>query len=312
MTLTCKVEGCPANRPEQFGVHPSTKSGYRRRCKEHRNEKARREGAGVGSYARTMMNKAEAIPSGAVLSLKIKNGAILVGSDAHIWPGKLTTTQRAFISFAKIMNPAAIVANGDMFDGARISRFPSIGWEKSPRVCEELLAVKQYLGLLEKTGAQLFWPLGNHDMRFETKLAMVAPEYEGVPGLHLKDHFPKWRPCWRLDVNNDTIIKHRYGGGANATATNTIHSGRTMVTGHLHSLQVRPFTDYNGTRYGVDSGTLSEPYSDQSIHYTEANPVNWRSGFVVLTFKNGRLLMPELVQKWDENHVEFRGELVKV
>jgi hypothetical protein len=36
----------------------------------------------------------------------------------------------------------------------------------------------------------------------------------------------------------------------------------------------------------------------------------WRSGFVVLTFKKGQMLMPELVQKFDEDHVEFRGHLI--
>jgi hypothetical protein len=57
---------------------------------------------------------------------------------------------------------------------------------------------------------------------------------------------------------------------------------------------------------------MAEPFDDQFIHYTEANPVNWRSGFVVLTIKDGKLLMPEMVQKWDDDHVEFRGQLIRV
>jgi hypothetical protein len=85
-----------------------------------------------------------------------------------------------------------------------------------------------------------------------------------------------------------------------------------MVTGHLHSLKVTPWSDYTGDRYGVDSGTLAETDGPQFINYVEASPVNWRSGFVVLTFKDGRLLWPEVVKKWDDNSVQFRGEVIAV
>jgi hypothetical protein len=170
------------------------------------------------------------------------------------------------------------------------------------------------MGEIEKhaRGAKLFWPLGNHDLRYEAKLAALVPEYEGITGMHLKDHFALWGPCWRLDVNDDLVIKHRWANGLHAVYNNTLRSGKSFVTGHLHSLKVTPWTDYNGTRYGVDCGTMADPGDDQFVHYTEANPTNWRSGFVVLTIKDGKLLMPEMVQKWDDGHVEFRGQLIAV
>lgn len=254
----------------------------------------------------------------AIVSWGIEDGVILVGSDAHIWPGPLTTVQRAFLYFAKHFDPApvGIVANGDFFDGARAGRFPSIGFLETtrPKIKDEIEAVQNYMGELEKgaRGAKLFWPLGNHDLRYEAKLAALVPEYEGISGMHLKDHFPLWTPCWRLDVNDDLVIKHRWANGLHAVYNNTLRSGRSFVTGHLHSLKVTPWTDYNGTRYGVDCGTMAEPMDDQFVHYTEANPTNWRSGFVVLTIKGGKLLMPEMVQKFDDEHVEFRGQLIKV
>ena len=92
----------------------------------------------------------------------------------------------------------------------------------------------------------------------------------------------------------------------------TIFAGVTMVTGHLHSLKVTPFNDYTGNRFGVDTGTLAEINGPQFMDYMEDNPANWRSGFAVLTFKDGRLLWPELVHKWDEGLVEFRGQVVDV
>jgi hypothetical protein len=98
-----------------------------------------------------------------------------------------------------------------------------------------------------------------------------------------------------------------------APHNNTLWAGRTVVTGHLHSQKVVPLTDYAGTRWGVDCGTLSHARQAQ-FGYSEDNPLNWRSGFAVLTWKGGELLPPELVTVWDEKKglVWFRGELIRV
>ena len=45
------------------------------------------------------------------------------------------------------------------------------------------------------------------------------------------------------------------------------------------------------------------PHGDQFIDYREDNPVDWRSGFAILTFYKGMLLMPELVQVLDGKDV---------
>jgi hypothetical protein len=243
---------------------------------------------------------------------EIENGCIFVGSDAHYWPGEASTAHRAFVLLAKRMRPSAIVMNGDAFDGASISRHPRIGWDNKPTVKEELQAVTERLAELEALSKNLFWPLGNHCARMETFLAANAPQFEGVQGFRLKDHFPLWKPCWALWVNDDVVIKHRVNSGIHATHTNTLKSGTTIITGHLHSLKVTPFTDYNGTRFGVDTGTMADVYGEQFVDYLEANPVSWRSGFVVLTFKDGRLLWPEVVHVLDPGHVEFRGEVIHV
>ena len=84
-----------------------------------------------------------------------------------------------------------------------------------------------------------------------------------------------------------------------------------MVSGHLHSQKITPYTDYNGTRWGVDSGTMADIYGPQFL-YAEDNPRNWRSGFAIITFRQGILMTPELVRVVDKDHVDFRGELIKV
>ncbi len=130
--------------------------------------------------------------------------------------------------------------------------------------------------------------------------------------MHLTDHFPEWHPCWRVDINDDVCVKHRFKGGIHATHNNTVWSGRTMITGHLHSAKVTPFTDMDGDRWGVDTGCLADIDGPQFTDYTEANPVNWRSSFGVFTFFGGRLMQPELVHKVEEGLVYFRGERIKV
>lgn len=250
------------------------------------------------------------------INLTIENGTVLVGGDGHYWPGKPSTAHRAFVKFAKDLKPKALIYNGDAFDGAAISRHPTIGWESQPSVVEELEAVQLRLGELEQAtprGCRNIWTLGNHDLRFETRLATVAPEFRKVRGFHLKDNFPTWEPAWACWINDDVVIKHRLKGGTHATHNNVVAAGKTMVTNHLHSLKVTPFSDYSPRpRWGVDCGTLADPNGPQFIHYSEDAPKNHRSGFAVLTFKKGRLLWPEVVHVFDENHVEWRGEVVRV
>lgn len=267
--------------------------------------------------ARKVNNRIEETRINARRGLTMEKGTILVFSDAHFYPEDYTTAFRALIHFIKELKPEVIVCNGDAFDGAQISRHARIGWDTKPSVIQELDAVKDHLGQIEEAStfkSNLIWTLGNHDARFETFLASQAPQYEHVQGFSLKDHFPLWKPCWSFWVNDHTVIKHRWKGGRYAGSNNTTFAGTNIVTGHTHQLKVEPFTDYTGTRYGVQTGCLAYPHGEQFIDYTEDNPKDWRSGFAVLTFDRGQLLMPELVQVWDEleGEVQFRGKIHKV
>jgi hypothetical protein len=222
---------------------------------------------------------------------------------------------RGFIKFAKELKPRVVVMNGDVMDHPQISRHPPIGWEKHPTVEEEINAAQEQLAVIEDAvprNNKLVWTLGNHDGRFETRLATVAPEYARLAGFHLKDHFPAWAGCWAAWVNNDVVVKHRYKGGVHATHNNTVAAGKHMVTGHLHSAKVTPYTDYTGTRYGVDTGCLADPDAQAFVDYTEDGPKNWRSAFAVLTFHKGKLLPPELATVWDRKTIAWRGELITV
>jgi predicted phosphodiesterase len=236
------------------------------------------------------------------LQTTLEDGYILVGSDCHYFPGIVSTAHRAFVKLCKEIRPALVVLNGDVFDGSTISRHPRIGWDSKPTVAQELAAVDERTREIEEAAGtrELFWLLGNHDARYETFLAAHAPEFQNVDGFTLKSHFPAWKPGWSLHINDDIVIKHSFRGGVHATYNNTLHSGKTLVTGHLHKLQVTPFSDYNGRRFGVDCGTMAAPYGPQFSDYTQLNPVNWASGFVILTLWRGRLLWPSIVHVLDE------------
>ena len=249
--------------------------------------------------------------------LGIENGTVIVFSDAHFWPSLRTTAYQGLLWAIEKLQPKAVICNGDAFDGASISRHPPLGWERAPSVIDELNACKAALGEIEETAkkarhnVKLMFTMGNHDSRFEARLAANAPQYVQTPGFKLSDHFPEWSFCMLTWITDDVVVKHRYKGGIHATHNNTVGAGKSIVTGHLHSLKVTPYADYSGNRFGVDTGTLAEPYGPQ-FYYAEGNPLNHRSGFAVLTFKDGQLLWPELVHKWADGQIEFRGEVIDV
>ncbi len=245
----------------------------------------------------------------------LHNGVIIVGSDAHYSPNVDSTAHKAAVFLTKELKPDVFVMNGDSFDGQRISRFGRIGWEQHPTVKEELDCVQTKLEDIAQASlnTKLLHTWGNHDTRFNARLAQKVDEFEGVDGFTFEERFPRWKFSVSVMVNGNTMIKHRYHGGVHALWNNVIKSGTSIVTGHLHSLQCRPFTDYNGTRYAVDTGTLTDPYGEQ-FGYAEDNPRNHRSGFAVLTFFNGRLMPPDLCEVIDEEEgvCWFRGQQFSV
>lgn len=240
------------------------------------------------------------------------SGVAVVFSDAHYWPGRgETVAHGALVEVVKDLKPKLIIGNGDLFDGARLSRFPRNGWENQPRVKDELEEATERLAEVRHaySRAQCIRTIGNHCIRFDRYLATHASEMEQVMGARLADHLPAWRECMSVFVNGHTMVKHRYNGGIHAAYNNTLKAGTNIVTGHTHHLEVKPWSDYNGRRYGVQTGAIAEVDGPQ-FSYIEDNPTPWCSGFAVLTFDGaGRLLYPELCEVIDGT-AYFRGQKV--
>lgn len=248
---------------------------------------------------------------------ELRDGVVVVFSDAHYWPGEPTAAHKALVRICTDLQPAIIVANGDVLDGATISRHPRLGWESRPTVQEEVETLCSRMRDLERAApnATLFRTLGNHDARFENYIALNAPALEGLHGTSLFDFLPHWRAGFALHLNPDadgwTVIRHVHvAGGIHSAYNSTLRAGTHYVHGHLHKLQVVPFGDYRGRRYGVDTGTLAEPKGPQ-FNYVQGGPLNWCSGFAVLTYRDGQLLQPELVEVIN-GRAWFRGESVEI
>jgi hypothetical protein len=201
------------------------------------------------------------------IDLRIQDGQIILGSDLHASPNEpASTAWRAFVHLTKILQPQAVVLNGDVCDFPTISKHPRADWsDRRPTVKEEIACAQSKLQELQRVasaGAQLYWTCGNHCSRLEQTLAARTPELEGLLGTRLADHFDeRWQHCISLRVNEDVRIKHRLGGGSTAAAGNAKKAGCSIICGHTHSLKVFPVSNYTGTFFGVDSVMLANPQS---------------------------------------------------
>ena len=261
---------------------------------------------------------------GARTILPIEDGCVFVVSDQHYYPGREPSrSHRASILLAKKLKPYAIIANGDAIDGACISRWPSSSFTDMhgrPTVHAELGETSARLRDYEqlKSPKYLIWNMGNHDARFETRLAEKVPEYAGVDGFTLKEHYPLWLPAWRTDIcaapdaTPAVIVKHRFKGGMHAGQNNVLWAGTSVVTGHDHMLKAYAVSTAAGLHWGIHAGTVAPVDGRHFTHYTEDNPVNWQEGFVILHFRNGKFTGPELVYVAPDGRVLFRGEEIKL
>ena len=238
------------------------------------------------------------------INVRIDDGLVLIGSDIHIWPEShcpVPPIRKAFAHLGKELKVAYTVLNGDLVDATRLSRFPKLRRQNAPKFAEELAAAQDFVRTLSGHGV---FVMGNHDARLDSYLMNRAEDVEDrAPSL--RDYLPKWDICYSLVVNDDVEIRHNWRGGLHAAYNNTLHAGRTIITGHTHQLQIRSWSDRRGTRWGVEGGMLADPHGPQ-FEYGLGLPNRWQTGFIVLTFADGRLLPPEKAEMLD-GKVIFRG-----
>lgn len=248
----------------------------------------------------------------------IRDGVLIVFSDAHYWPGVPPVAHEALLKVAKRLQPKIIIANGDVFDGATISRHDVLGWQKLPTVVEELDTAKTRLAEIERAApkAQRFYTVGNHCSRFDRRLATEVGQFDGVPGLRLEDHLSGWPMSYSVLLNEDVdpvFVLHNIRGGMHAPFNNAKAAGCTVITGHLHSQKAQPVTTLLHDWEGIDAGCLADR-DHAAFSYRMDRPADWRSGFVVMTFdKEGRHFPAEFCRVQflkDRARAIFRGQIV--
>ena len=228
----------------------------------------------------------------------------IIGSDLHIWDGEPPIIYQAFTKLCKTLKPDGVILNGDILDAARISRHPAVRGSAAPKFETEIETAKRWLKKIPKTKYRL-WTIGNHDIRLDNYIASNANELDGFIDS-LQDHFRDWEFAWAFELNQTVEIRHRFRSGIHAGYNSSQHAGISTITGHTHQLQVTAVRDRRGSRWGVETGTLADPYGPQ-FQYTEGSPSRTQMGFAVITFdEDGGMFPPELCEMMGGRPV-FRG-----
>lgn len=247
-------------------------------------------------------------------NFNLKNGTIIVFSDAHVLPKQdLSVAAKALIHLCSELKPDIVVDGGDTLDFASISKHEKLGWNEQFTVQEELETAAAFLKKVQKAapGSHYIHIAGNHDDRFNKILANKLPQFKGVKGFNIIDHLPAgWEYLMSMTVNHNTIFLHAIAGGVHSGYNNVMKSGMNVVTGHTHQMEVKPYTDYNGTRFGIQTGTLATIQNNPLFAYTHGSPLNWIAGFAVLTYVDGILQYPEICSINKDGKAFFRGKII--
>lgn len=231
--------------------------------------------------------------------------SVLIGGDAHFWPGEASIMWRAFVKMAKTLKPDCIILNGDILDGASVSIHKRMLGVRVPKVVEEVETAQERLAELPKKAIKL-WSMGNHDIRIDNFLANSANELEEYVGSFV-DRFPAWRFAHAFNIN-EVEVRHRFRGGIHTAWNNALHSGVSIVSSHTHQLQVTAVRSRK-TLYGIECGMLADPMH-RCFEYTEFMPSRICPGFVFLTFDDGFELMPPQVCELVRGRPAFQGSYI--
>lgn len=301
--------GSPAALAEAFGLN--LRGVYARRARlEHEGYQLPSRHVDQGDQLRRLFAYTPRVDAA------VEDGCAIIGNDRHVWPDDgVSAAEAAMLVLIPKLRPKLIISNGDVFDGAALSRHAPLGHESKPRTDDEVMAVQAHLHRLAAAACgfetRLMRTVGNHCMRFDRKLAEVASDMSKLHGMRLRDRLPLWSESWSIHINagvagGHTVVKHRQRSGVHASHNNATIAGCTIVTGHTHKQDVRAVTNYNGTHYGVQTGMLADRH--QPAHeYAEDHPDPGQPGFAVLTWRDGVLLPPELATVDDAGVTWFRG-----
>ena len=229
-----------------------------------------------------------------ILSHKIKDGTVLIGSDFHI-PFQDKDAVDCFISKAIELQPDSIVINGDLLDFYRLSRF-SKGEGRNPM--EEIEEAKAILKSLRRycPDSKIFYPIGNHESRLEKYVYDRAPEI-----ISIIDNFYEILQCETIGVkgchkvifNNEFICKHGslLGSKSSLSAIKEIErSFSSGATGHTHRLAKFITRKAERKFIWLETGCLCTMKPEYMLE------PDWQQGFAVVEFRKGKLYKADVIE----------------
>ena len=216
---------------------------------------------------------------------------ILVLSDIH-FPYHNVKALRAAIAYGVKEGVDCIILNGDILDFYALSDFSKD--PSKPKFRQEIKLGKWFLNELRMAfpKAQIYYKIGNHEMRLERYLMVKAPEILDCEEFRLeillefaKHHVILIDKYTVIKAGNLNIIHgHEYKGAGGVYPAKYIYGKSKVNTlcGHYHRsstyVDKNMNSEYNG---GFSTGCLCE-LSPDYLPYNE-----WIHGFAVVTMKSG-------------------------
>ncbi len=238
---------------------------------------------------------------------EIINGTVIFFTDPHFYPDHNEKPLKDLCGLIRDLKPKAVICGGDALDGTQISRYdPTRGFHMPPDLKEQVDCMKASLGEVQKAagkGCILAMTLGNHDTRLSRYLAVNAPHWKDMPGSKLEDYIPAWPLSWTIRLNKSAVIRHRNQPGM--LHLQAQKAGCHYIHGHTHNLNVHSTPQYYGFLYSVDGGSFADPNSDAFDYTEDAKP--HIQGYVVMTYKDRKLMRPEIAEIDGKGVTEFRG-----
>lgn len=201
------------------------------------------------------------------------NNNILIISDLHIPYHNISAINKAF-EVGKKEKVNTVFINGDLIDFHGFSRFLRDPSKRSPK--QEMDAARKFLEILRKQfpNAQIYYHLGNHDIRYEHYL-------KAHPELFEDDYYHLESRLGLIDlriyqIDDRTITKagklslhhgHYIFKGAvspvSPARTILLKAKQSMICGHTHKISEATATNLDADIYSTwSSGCLCELLPD--------------------------------------------------
>jgi len=200
--------------------------------------------------------KSEAVDN-VPFKLPLANNNILVISDIHVPYHDVEALTCAF-NYGVKEKVNTIVINGDLIDFYQISRFLKDPRKKS--LAYEIDVTKNFLQILRSTfkNADIYWLMGNHDVRFNHWMMAKAPELldiadaslESILGLNqlriklIDDN--KLVKAGKLFINHGHLLLRGAFSPVSPARGAYVKAKQSIIVGHTHKISEHTETNLNG------------------------------------------------------------------